>query len=304
MRRREDLGKASGKLARSVFIALLSMLSWVALPSAAFAFHGPHGFGGRPQGGGARLSNWGGHYAGVRPYSGYPPNAGRQPYVRAIASEQPHRGQQARPPYQGGHAQAQPAYRPPSGPPSGQGSRPNYRPNYQVGPGNGVGRPPYRGNSGNQLHLPGWIQQHQNMPLADQQQALRNEPGFKELPPESQQRVMQTLGKIESMPPQQRQRTLGQIEAMERLSPQERQQVRGSLRGIQMLPPDRQRMVRTALRDLIGYPPQQREAIMASRQFQNQFSPQERIMLGNVLAVEPYEAHTGPPADQPYQSGK
>ena len=45
-------------------------------------------------------------------------------------------------------------------------------------------------------------------------------------------------------------------------------------------------MVRKAFRDLREYPPEQRQAMMNSGQFQAQFTPQERGILSNILAVE------------------
>jgi hypothetical protein len=46
--------------------------------------------------------------------------------------------------------------------------------------------------------------------------------------------------------------------------------------------------MKKAFRDLREYPPEQREAMMNSGQFQAQFTPQERHILGSILAVEPY----------------
>jgi hypothetical protein len=46
--------------------------------------------------------------------------------------------------------------------------------------------------------------------------------------------------------------------------------------------------VRKAFRDLREYPPEQRGDDELG-QFQAQFTPQERSILGNILAVEPYQ---------------
>ena len=225
---RDNLGNTSGKVARSVFAALLSVLGFAALPAICTAQHS------------------GGH---------------------------PH-GPQARAPYQG--AQPYPQARPP----------------FEGGPGNG-GRPQYPG--GQQQHLGAWLQQHGNMSLPEQEKALRKEPGFNRLSTPAQQKVMESLARIDSMPPAQRQRTLGRIEAMEHLSPEKRQQVRASFQELRTLPADRQRMVKKAFRDLREYPAEQRDAMMSTPQFESQFSSQERGILSNVLAVEPYQPQTGPP---------
>jgi hypothetical protein len=161
------------------------------------------------------------------------------------------------------------------------------------------GRPPQqqgahpRFENNQQPHLGTWLQRHQNLSPQQQEQALQGEPGFRQLSPETQQRLLSRLQQLNRMPPEQRQRTLDHIEAMERLTPQMRQQVRASFQEFHSLPPDRQRMVRKAFRDLREYPPEQRTAMMNSPKFAAQFSLQERSILGNILAVEPYHAVHG-----------
>jgi hypothetical protein len=149
-------------------------------------------------------------------------------------------------------------------------------------------RPGFENNQ-QRPHLGPWLQRHGNLPPEQQERALQSEPGFSRLPPETQQKLLNRLHQINRMPPNQRQRTLDRIEAMERLSPQMRQQVSRSLQEYRFLPPDRQRMVKKAFRDLRAYPPEQRAVMMRSPVFQSQFTPQERFMLGNILAVEPYQ---------------
>ena len=141
----------------------------------------------------------------------------------------------------------------------------------------------------NQPHLGTWLARHENLTPQQQERALQSEPGFNRLPPETQQKLMNRLQQLNRMPPNQRQRTIDHIEAMERLSPQMRQQVRASFKDFRALPEDRQRMVRKAFRDLREYPPEQRQALMNSGHFQDQFTSQERSILGNILAVEPYQ---------------
>jgi Protein of unknown function (DUF3106) len=148
-------------------------------------------------------------------------------------------------------------------------------------------RPRFENNQ--QPHLGTWLARHGNLTPDQQERALQGEPGFKSLPPETQQRLMNRLQQLNRMPPNQRQRTTERIEAMERLSPQMRQQVRASFQEFHALPEDRQRLVKKAFRDLREYPPEQRQAMMNSGQFQAQFTPHERGILGNILAVEPYQ---------------
>ncbi len=60
----------------------------------------------------------------------------------------------------------------------------------------------------NQEHLAQWMDRHSNLPLADQQKALENEPGFRDLPPQTQQRMRDRLTQLNNMTPDQRQRIL------------------------------------------------------------------------------------------------
>jgi hypothetical protein len=155
----------------------------------------------------------------------------------------------------------------------------------------------------NQPHLGTWLQRHGNLPPEQQEKALQNEPGFNSLPPETQQKLLNRLRQINQMPPNQRQRTVDHIEALERLTPQMRQQVHTSMQQLHALPEDRQRLVKKAFRDLRAYPPEQRAAMMNSGQFQSQFTPQERGILGNILAAEPYQPERGSGLDNGLQYG-
>jgi Protein of unknown function (DUF3106) len=144
------------------------------------------------------------------------------------------------------------------------------------------------GPKGNQEHLPQWMARHSNLPLAEQQRALENEPGFRDLPAQTQQRMRDRLTQLNNMTPEQRQRILERNEEMEHLTPQQRQQVHVAVEQYQGLPKDRQRLVGRAFRDLREMPPQQRQAILNSDHFRGEFSDQERNTLSGLLAFEPY----------------
>ena len=140
----------------------------------------------------------------------------------------------------------------------------------------------------NQEHLPQWMDRHSNLSPADQQRALANEPGFRDLPPQTQQAMQNRLTQLNNMPPDQRRRLLEHTEAMEQLTPPQRQQVRGAMQEYRDLPVDRRRMVARAFRDLREMPQPQRQVVLNSPQFRGQFTDQERNTLGSLLAVEPY----------------
>ena len=140
----------------------------------------------------------------------------------------------------------------------------------------------------NQEHLEQWMNRHGNLSPQQQQHALENEPGFRQLPPQTQQHLLNRLNQLNEMSPEQRRRFLESTEDMERLTPPQRQQVRGAMQQLRMLPEDRRRLVARTFRDLRGMPPAERESVLHSEQFQGQFSAQERGTLSDLLAVEPY----------------
>lgn len=155
---------------------------------------------------------------------------------------------------------------------------------------NSVMRP---GTSGSfhtgQEHLPQWMQQHQNLPLSQQENQLRSMPGFNRLSPDQQQRAMNGLRTLDARPPAERQRMMARQEMFERLSPQQRQDVRSSAQTMRSFPQDRQRQMTSAFNDLRRLPPNQRDAVLNSARFSHEFSPEERHVLGNLLSVEPYQ---------------
>jgi hypothetical protein len=120
-----------------------------------------------------------------------------------------------------------------------------------------------------------WLRRYKDVPPAEQERELQNDPKFHRLPPEKQQQIRQRLQRFSSLSPQQQLRVLNRQETWEHLTPGQRQQVR----QIQQLPSDRRRMVVTAARDLATMPPQQREQIINSERFRKMFSDQERDML-------------------------
>ena len=170
-----------------------------------------------------------------------------------------------------------------AGPPGGghRGSGP--QPTHSI---QNQGRQEPRGQ--NQEHLEQWMDRHSNLPLAEQQRSLENEPGFRQLPPETQQRMRDRLTQLTNMPPEQRRRTIERTETMEHLTAPQRQQVRGAMQQLGELPVDRRRLVARVFRDLREMPPQQRAAFLASDQLRGQFSDHERNTLSSLLAVEPY----------------
>lgn len=150
-------------------------------------------------------------------------------------------------------------------------------------------------------HLQQWMANHSNMPLAQQERALTNEPGFHQLAPEEQRRQLDLLNRLSAMPPAQRQRYLAWTEAMERLSIPQRFQLRSATQQLGSLPEDRRRVVARVFRDVRSMPEPQRQQYLNSPQMRSQLNDQERVTLNNLILVSPYMpiAPVGPPAPPP-----
>lgn len=141
-------------------------------------------------------------------------------------------------------------------------------------------------------HLQAWMNQHRNLTPEQQQRALDNEPGFRQLPQATQDRMHNRLAQLNAMNPNQRERTQNHIEWMERLSPDQRTQVRGSMEQLGALPPDQRRAVAQSFRDLRALPPDQRGAAMNSPQYQY-MNPAQRAALNDLLRNESLIPPTG-----------
>jgi hypothetical protein len=128
-------------------------------------------------------------------------------------------------------------------------------------------------------HAGDWLRRNKDLPPAEQERALQNDPAFRHLPPERQQQLRQRLEHFSNLPPQQQLRMLNRMETWEHLTPQQKQQARQIFGQMRLLPPDRQRMVRTAVRDLAAMPPDQRERVINSDRFKGMFSDQERNLM-------------------------
>jgi len=138
----------------------------------------------------------------------------------------------------------------------------------------------------NGVHLEEWLNRHSSLTPEQQQKALENEPGFKELPVQTQQRFLERLAQLDAMTPLQRARLLDHNEAMERLTPAQRGQVDAAMRQLGALPPDQRRYVARTFRGLRELAPAQRQAVLNSDRF-NHLTDAQRASLNSLLQVEP-----------------
>ncbi|HTV06061.1 MAG TPA: DUF3106 domain-containing protein [Acidobacteriaceae bacterium] len=145
-----------------------------------------------------------------------------------------------------------------------------------------------------QQHLPQWWAAHRGLSPDQQAEAMRREPGFQSLPQGQQQRLLNRLRNFDSRPPQVQQRMLDRVEMFERLSPERQQEVRGASAAFNRMPqPQKQRMIQ-AFQQLRHMPPAERQQMLHSA-YGQQFTPQERTVLGNLLSVEPYQPSNAEP---------
>lgn len=147
----------------------------------------------------------------------------------------------------------------------------------------------YRGpRPGTGQHLPQWFASHQGLDPAQQENALRREPGFARLPEGQQQQLINRLHRLDTAPPAQRQRMLERNERFELLPPERQNEIRGASQALAQMPPERRDVLRQAFRELRALPPEQRVNALGSARFQAEYSPGERSVLGNLLSIEPY----------------
>lgn len=143
----------------------------------------------------------------------------------------------------------------------------------------------FRGSHGE--HLAVWLSRHSNLNLQQQEQALGQEPGFANLPPETQQRYRNRLAQLDAMNPQRRQSMLARNEALEKLSPGQRAQVRAALGGLGSLPPEQRTAVAQTFNALRVLPANQRFAAFGSGRFGPPLNGAQQAVLSALLTAEP-----------------
>ncbi len=172
-------------------------------------------------------------------------------------------------------------------PPQQSHSRPSFQAQHPQANRQAQVRQQRRGHAGD------WLRRYKDLPPADQERALQNDPGFRRLSPDQQQRLRQRLQHFSNLPPQQQLRMLNRMETWEHLTPDQKQQARQTFAQMRQLPPDRQRMVRTAVRDLAAMPPDQRERVIDSERFRGIFSDQERDIIRGAARLPLAPAENG-----------
>jgi len=132
-----------------------------------------------------------------------------------------------------------------------------------------------------------WIRNHQGMTPEQQQRALENDPGFKDLPAARQAALRERLRKFNSLDPQQRERAMRRWEFLETLKPEQREQLRQSNQELKK--PSRRPSAHGPQSPSLPAPddPEGREEVFKSDRFHNTFSGQEQDILKRLSAFSP-----------------
>lgn len=157
----------------------------------------------------------------------------------------------------------------------------------------GLGRPESRAEfrrlyGRGQVHLPEWWAAHHSLDARQQAQDMRRQRGFRNLPQGQQKMLLDRLHEFDRRSPTQQRRMLGRVEMFERLSPERQEDVRGAAQAFRRMPPAEKQQMRGAFQQLRRMPPAERSQMLHST-YGQQFTPQERTVLGNMLSIEPYQ---------------
>lgn len=134
-------------------------------------------------------------------------------------------------------------------------------------------------------HAGEWLRKYKDLPPAQQEKALENDPDFQRLPPARQEILRRRLQHFSSLPPEQQQRILDRMETWEHLTPTQKQDARSLFQQFQALPFARRRMIRGAIIELRRLPPDQRLQTIDSPRYKTQFTPEERDLLKGIAGL-------------------
>jgi hypothetical protein len=160
------------------------------------------------------------------------------------------------------------------------------------------GRPaPNQGATPAQPRHGDWLRKHGDLPPAEQQKALENDPAFRALAPQDQQRLRQRLQWFNSLSPDRRERVLRRHEIIEKMTPEQRARARDLFQQFRNLPEARQKTMEFYFRNLHNMSPEDRQRVMDSPQFRSQFSDEEQNIMRGMTDLNIGPAHAGEPSE-------
>ena len=155
----------------------------------------------------------------------------------------------------------------PSGPPPRSASPPARANGYQFQP---KGPGPHRGD---------WLRKYGNLPPTEQEQQLKQDPGFRNLSPDRQNQLLDRLRNFNNQPPEKKAQILDRMETYEHMTPEQQANARNLFQQYHNLPEDQRSKVAQAYRRLRGMPPEARNQAMNSEEFRNNFTDEQRELL-------------------------
>jgi len=152
---------------------------------------------------------------------------------------------------------------------------------------NGPGAAPRPHLNGPGPHQGDWLRQYSNLPPAQQEQKLQNDPMFRSLTPERQQHLLDRLRNFNSLSPDKKQKILNRMETYEHLPPQKQLQAQTLFQQYQGLPADQRSQVSQAYRKLRQMSPEQQTQYFNSDEFRSNFNDQQRDLLRGMAELYP-----------------
>ena len=140
-------------------------------------------------------------------------------------------------------------------------------------------------------HQGDWLRQYSNLPPAQQEQKLQNDPMFRSLTPERQQHLLDRLRNFNSLSPDKKQKILDRMETYEHLPPEKQLQAQTLFQQYQGLPADQRGQVSQAYRKLRQMSPDQRTQYFNSDEFRNGLNDEQRNLLRGMAELYPSPAH-------------
>lgn len=140
-------------------------------------------------------------------------------------------------------------------------------------------------------HQGDWLRKFSNLPPAQQEKQLENDPMFRSLTPDKQQHLLNRLRNFNSLSPDKKEQILNRMETYEHLPPAKQAQARSLFQQYQGLPPDQRGQVSQEYRKLRQMTPDQREQYFNSDEFRNNLNDQQRDLLRGMADLYPSTSH-------------
>jgi hypothetical protein len=139
-------------------------------------------------------------------------------------------------------------------------------------------------------HQGDWLRKFSNLPPAQQEKQLENDPMFRSLSPDKQQHLLDRLRNFNSLSPDKKQKILNRMETYEHLPPEKQTQARSLFQQYQGLPPDQRSQVSQEYRKLRQMTQEQRAQYFNSDEFHNDLNDQQRNLLRGMAELYPSTA--------------